>query len=392
MKMLDMYYMYPIALKEGNGIQLKDTNQKTYLDFYGGHGVISIGHSHPEFVKAIIQQVNQLAFYTNAFENPLQDELALLLGHQSGYDEYNLFLSNSGAEANENALKAASMVTGRGKVLSVKGAFHGRSAGAVGVTDNPKIRAAFGSQLVVDFISIDSLSELAEHLNSKEYAAFIIEGIQGVNGVWEATTEYWKLARKLCTQTGTLLVVDEIQSGYGRSGKFFAHQHHQILADIITIAKGMGNGFPVAGTIFSPQLVIGKGMLGTTFGGGHMACAAAISVLKTLKNEDLITKSEVQGGFLKSEISRLPLVKTVRGRGLMLGVEFEVSAKKVRQALLDEFGIITGFSDPEVLRILPPLTVSLAECEKLVNALNQLLTKELELLLESNNIQTVTIN
>ncbi|MFA6403888.1 MAG: aminotransferase class III-fold pyridoxal phosphate-dependent enzyme [Salinivirgaceae bacterium] len=378
MKMLDVYYMYPIALKTGKGIILKDTNDKEYLDFYGGHGVISIGHSHPEFVKAITQQVNQLAFYSNAFENPLQDELAQLLGNQSGYDDYRLFLSNSGAEANENALKAASMVTGRGKILAVKGAFHGRSTGAVGVTDNPKIRAAFGNQLAVDFISIESLPELTQHLNTKEYAAFIIEGIQGVNGVWEATTEYWKLARQLCTQTGTLLIVDEIQSGYGRSGKFFAHQHHHVLADIITIAKGMGNGFPVAGTLFSPTLNLAKGSLGTTFGGGQMACAAAISVLKTIESEDLITKSGVQGGYLKSEIARLPLVKTVRGRGLMLGVEFEVSAKKVRQVLLDEFGIITGFSDPEVLRILPPLNVSLADCEKLVTALKQILTKEMK--------------
>ncbi len=378
MKMLDVYCMYPITLKEGKGTILRDTNDKEYLDFYGGHGVISIGHSHPEFVKAINQQVNQLAFYSNAFENPLQDELAQLLGQLSGYDEYNLFLSNSGAEANENALKAASMVTGRHKILAVKGAFHGRSAGAVGVTDNPKIRAAFGSQLEVDFISIESLSELAQHLNTKEYAAFIIEGIQGVNGVWEATSEYWKLARQFCTETGTLLIIDEIQSGYGRSGKFFAHHHHQVFADIVTIAKGMGNGFPVSGTLFSPALNIGKGMLGTTFGGGQMACAAAISVLKTISTEDLITKSGVQGGYLKSEIARLPLVKTIRGRGLMLGIEFGVSAKKVRQALLDEHGIITGFSDPDVLRILPPLNVSLADCEKLVNALRQILTKEVE--------------
>ncbi|HAM99879.1 MAG TPA: aspartate aminotransferase family protein [Marinilabiliales bacterium] len=377
MKMLDVYYMYPIALKNGKGLELLDENNKKYLDFYGGHGVISIGHSHPDFVEAVTQQLNALAFYSNAFQNPLQNELAELLGHQSGYHGYHLFLSNSGAEANENALKAASMITGRKKILAVKGAFHGRSAGAVAVTDNVKIRAAFGSQLEVDFIPIDSLTGLYNQLITKEYAAFIIEGIQGVNGVWEADSEYWKLARLLCTQTGTVFIADEIQSGYGRTGEFFAHQHYGVVADIITTGKGMGNGFPVAGTLFHPSLKLGQGMLGTTFGGGQLACASAIAVLKVIENEQLLSHARQMGEFLLKKVNELPLVTAVRGRGLMIGINFSISGKRVRQLLLDDFGIITGFSDPDTLRILPPLTLTLEDCERLIEALRKTLTKEM---------------
>jgi acetylornithine aminotransferase len=373
MKMLEIYQQYPLALSSGKGCYVIDSQGKKYLDFYGGHGVISIGHSHPKFVQAIKNQLDKLAFYSNAFQNPLQDELAKLLGKVSTYSDYALFLSNSGAEANENALKIASFITGRSKILALKGAFHGRSAGAVAVTDNTKIIAPFGAQLPVDFIPINDLSLLQRFLETNSYAAFIIEGIQGVNGVYEASTDFWKLARNLCSQTGTLLIADEIQSGYGRSGNFFAHQYHQIQADMVTVAKGMGNGFPVAGTLIHQTLDLKKGMLGTTFGGGQLACAAAISVLETISDENLMQHAEIQGAWLKKEVEQLTGVKTVRGRGLMLGIEFNVSAKAVRQMLLDEYHIITGFSEPDVLRILPPLTISSDESRVFTASLGKVL-------------------
>ncbi|MGE4289649.1 MAG: aspartate aminotransferase family protein [Salinivirgaceae bacterium] len=371
MKMLDIYQQYSIELTSGKACYVNDSHGKQYLDFYGGHGVISIGHGHENFVQAIKNQLEKLAFYSNAFQNPLQDDLAKLLGEVSGYSDYALFLSNSGAEANENALKTASFITGRSKILALKGAFHGRSAGAVAVTDNTKIRASFGSQMEVDFIPMECLHLLQSYLETKTYAAFIIEGIQGVNGVFEASTDFWQLARKLCSQTGTLLIADEIQSGYGRSGDFFAHQYHHIQADIITVAKGMGNGFPVAGTLIHQAFELEKGMLGTTFGGGQLACAAAISVLKTIVDENLVQNASAQGRFLKKELEQLPGVKQVRGRGLMLGIEFNVSAKAVRQILLDDYHIITGFSQPDVLRILPPLGITFNECEQFLNSLDK---------------------
>jgi len=373
MNILDIYHQYPIALIKGKGLQLEDDQGNHFIDFYGGHGVISIGHGHPEFVGALTSQLNQLAFYSNAFVNPLQSQLAELLGELSGYRDYQLFLSNSGAEANENALKVASFVTKRQKVLAVKGAFHGRSAGAVAVTDNPSIRAAFGQNLEVDFVEIDNIQKMTEAIGKKQYAAFIIEGIQGVNGVWEASSEYWKMARLLCTQTGTVLIADEVQSGYGRSGKFFAHQFQNVFADIITVGKGMGNGFPVAGTLINPTLKLEKGKLGTTFGGGQLACAAAISVLQVMKKENLMQNASEQGTYLIQELQQTEGVKTVRGKGLMLGIEFVDSGKEIRDKLLKEQGIVTGFSSPDVVRILPPLMVSHQDAGRFLNALKSIL-------------------
>ncbi len=376
MKVYDIYQQYPIALVKASGMDLWDEKGNKYLDFYGGHGVISIGHSHPEFVKSLTHQLSQIAFYSNAFINPLQNELASLLGKLSGYNGYCLFMSNSGAEANENALKTASFYTQRNKVLAVKGAFHGRSAAAVAVTDNPGIQAPFGSQLDVDFVEFDNIDQLTQKLSTKQYAAFIIEGIQGVNGVFESPSGYWQAARELCTRTGTILIADEIQSGYARSGKFFAHQYHNISADIVTTAKGMGNGFPVGGTLIAPELQLAKGKLGTTFGGGQLACAAAISVLKVIETENLIINAAVQGGNLKNEIAKLDTVKEVRGRGLMLGIDFEpTSGKKIRDILLNEFGIITGFSSPEILRILPPLNVTPQAINIFLSSLKQAIEK-----------------
>lgn len=375
---IDIYQQYPIELTKGKGCVVHDSNGKEYIDFYGGHGVISIGHAHPEFVASISQQLNKLAFYSNAFKNSLQDELATLLGNISGYKDYQLFLSNSGAEANENALKVASFCTGRKKVLAIKGAFHGRSAGAVAVTDNKSIQPAFGSGIEVDFITLNDFSTLNSKLCSMEYAAFILEGIQGVNGIWEPDTSFLKAARLLCTQTDTVLIIDEVQSGYGRSGKFFAHQYHDVIADVVTVGKGMGNGFPVAATLINPSLKLEKGKLGTTFGGGHLACTAAISVLKTMDNENLCDRAFKLGNYIKETLETYPAIKTVRGRGLMLGIEFFVDAKEVRQRLINDFGFITGFSQPDILRILPPLSITEKEIDFFLKSLCLLLKKMIE--------------
>lgn len=375
MKILDIYAQYPIALVKGEGIILTDDQGKKYVDFYGGHGVISIGHSHPLFKKALTEQLDQLAFYSNAFKNPLQDELASLLGEASGYTDYNLFLSNSGAEANENAFKVASFITGRKKILAVKGAFHGRSAGAIAVTDNKKIQPPFGSEIEVDFIDITNEEKLKASLQTQQYAAFIIEGIQGVNGVREASESFWNATRLLCKHTNTLLIADEVQSGYARSGKFFAHQYHNVTADVVTVGKGMGNGFPVAGTLINPDLKLEKGMLGTTFGGGQLACAAAISVLKALKSENMQENALHQGEFFMSELLKMDGVKTVRGRGLMVGIEFNVDAKAIRQNLINTYGIVTGFSGTDILRILPPLNVDRATVKILLDAIKSSITE-----------------
>lgn len=372
MKPLDIYSQYPIELTEGVGSKVKDSQGKEYTDFYGGHGVISIGHTHPEFVSAINDQLGKLAFYSNAFKNSLQYELADLLGKASGYDDYDLFLSNSGAEANENALKVASFCTGRSKVLAIKGAFHGRSAGAVAITDNKNIQPSFGSEIQVDFIEFNDHENLTKLLSSKNYAAFIIEGIQGVNGIWEGDTSFWETARELCNNTGTVLIADEIQSGYGRTGKFFAHQYHNVKADVITTAKGMGNGFPVGGTLISPDLKLEKGKLGTTFGGGQLACAAAISVLKAIEEEGQVKNAQEIGDYILDELGKLKDIKALRGRGLMLGIEFDSDAKAVRQKLINEYGFITGFSNPDILRILPPLNVSKEDAAKFVAAVREI--------------------
>jgi acetylornithine/N-succinyldiaminopimelate aminotransferase len=373
MKPLDIYHQYPIELISGKYSVVSDSEGKEYIDFYGGHGVISIGHSHPNFVNAITDQLDKLAFYSNAFKNSLQFKLAELLGKASGYETYDLFLSNSGAEANENALKVASFCTGRSKILAIKGAFHGRSAGAVAITDNKGIQPNFGSEMQVDFIEMNDHENLDKLLSTKDYAAFIIEGIQGVNGIWEGNADFWFAARLLCTNTGTVLIADEVQSGYGRTGKFFAHQFNKVITDVITVGKGMGNGFPVAGTLISPYLKLEKGKLGTTFGGGQLACAAAISVLETINAENQIDNAAEIGEHLLSELDKLNGVKALRGRGLMLSIEFDADAKAIRQKLINDYGFITGFSNPDILRILPPLNVSKTDAEKFLKALKSIL-------------------
>ncbi len=375
MKPLDIYHQYPIALVEGQGRQVFDDKKNAYLDMYSGHGVISIGHGHPHFIQKLTDQLQKLAFYTNAFVNPLQDDLAQLLGEVSGYPSYHLFLSNSGAEANENALKIASFCTGRKKVLAVKGAFHGRSAGAVAVTDDPKIQAPFGNDLPVDFVALEDFAGLYEYLATKQYASFIIEGVQGVGGVYEASTEFWQKARQLCTQNGTVLIADEVQSGYGRSGKFFAHQFHNVIADIITTAKGMGNGFPIGGTLINPTLKLEKGKLGTTFGGGQLACAAAIAVLEVIKKENVMQNAYERGEQLLGALKQIQGIKALRGHGLLIGIEFKDGSKEIRNALLNDGHVITGFSSPDVIRILPPLTITQQEVEDFIERLKKVLKK-----------------
>jgi len=374
MNPLDVYFQYPITLIKGKNNILYDNENNKYIDFYGGHGVISIGHSHDKFTKAISEQLNELTFYSNAFKNDLQYKLADLLGELSGYSNHDLFLSNSGAEANENAIKVASFVTKRDKILALKKAFHGRSAGAVAITDNKNIQPPFGNNIKVDFIDINDVQALKKHLQTKEYAAIFIEGIQGVSGIWEANTEFWQTARELCTQTNTILVADEVQSGYGRSGKFFAHQYHNITADIVTTGKGMGNGFPVAGTIIDKKIKLEKGMLGTTFGGGHLACAAAISVLEVIKDEKLIENTKEIGNYIINKLENLDKINNIRGRGLMIGIEFNsISGKEVRQTLINKYGIITGFSGPETLRLLPPLNITQNDAGIFIDALTTIL-------------------
>lgn len=362
MKLFDVYPRFDIALTKGNGVWVTDQSGKKYLDLYGGHGVISLGHAHPIYVQAIQNQVAQLGFYSNSIQMPIQNQLAEKLASLSGYPNHTLFLCNSGAEANENALKLASFHTGKSKVLAVKNSFHGRTSAAVRVTDNPALSAQLNrDNFEVDFIEMNDALALENHLSKGDYCAFILEGIQGVGGLDIPSTLFLQRARTLCDQNNTLLVLDEIQSGFGRSGKFFAHQYAQVEADLITMAKGMGNGFPVAGVLITPKIEAKAGLLGTTFGGNHLACAATIAVLETLEEEALMENALGMEWVFKAAFSRLSQV-TVKGKGLMLGLEFSFPVKELRSKLVSEYQIFTGASsNPNLLRILPPLSISKEE-------------------------------
>lgn len=362
MKLFDVYPRFDIALTKGNGVWVTDQSGKKYLDLYGGHGVISLGHAHPIYVQAIQNQVAQLGFYSNSIQMPIQTQLAEKLASLSGYPKHELFLCNSGAEANENALKLASFHTGKAKVLAVKNSFHGRTSAAVRVTDNPALSAQLNrDNFEVDFIEMNDLLALEYHLSKGDYCAFILEGIQGVGGLDIPSTLFLQRARTLCDQNNTLLVLDEIQSGFGRSGKFFAHQYAQVEADLITMAKGMGNGFPVAGVLITPKIEAKAGLLGTTFGGNHLACAATIAVLETLEEEALMENALGMEWVFKAAFSKLSQV-TVKGKGLMLGLEFSFPVKELRFKLVSEYQIFTGASsNPNLLRILPPLSISKEE-------------------------------
>lgn len=364
MKLFDVYSLYDIEPVKGKGSHVFTADGTEYLDLYGGHAVISIGHAHPVYVKAIAEQVANLGFYSNSVQNSLQEQLAEKVGKLSGYDDYSLFLCNSGAEANENAFKLASFTTGRRKILAFGKAFHGRTAGAVAATDNPAIRAPFNETQNVDFVPLNDSDAVVEALSSGEYAGVIIEGIQGVSGIHEPTPEFLKLLAEECKKTGTLLILDEIQSGYGRSGKFFAHQYAGIRPDIITCAKGIANGFPCAAVLISPEIPAKKGMLGTTFGGNHLACAAAIAVLDVMEQEKLVENAAQVGEYLISELRKIPQVKEVRGKGLMIGLEVEgFTGSELRKKLLFNHHIFTGGAGQYTVRLLPALSLSKEEAD-----------------------------
>ena len=369
MKLFDVYNPYNINLVSGKGSKLSDDKGNEYLDFYGGHGVISIGHSHPHYLFRLKNQLHCLGFYSNAVKNDLQEKLACNLGKLSGYDDYNLFLCNSGAEANENALKIASFHTGKSKVIAIEGAFHGRSSGALSVTDNPKLSATYNTKHDVVFIEMNDINALENELQNGDVAAVIVEGIQGVNGVIEPSTDFLKNAEKACKANDALLILDEIQSGYGRTGEFFAHQHAGIKADIITTAKGMGNGFPIAGVLTSPVIEAWKGMLGTTFGGNHLACAAGTAVLESIEEEKLLHNASEIGAYLLSKLNENSKVKEVRGRGLMIGIDLD-KMSEIRSKLLMDHRIFTGSSGSETLRLLPPLSISKDEADQFISAFN----------------------
>lgn len=358
MELFNVYSLYPIEPVRGKGCFVYDGQGTEYLDLYGGHAVISIGHAQPDYVKAVSEQVGRLGFYSNSVENRLQVELAHRLGRVSGYDDYRLFLCNSGAEANENALKLASFHTGRRKVLAVERAFHGRTSGAVAVTDNPAIASPFNRTPNVEFTPLNDLAAARTKLATGEFAAVIVEGIQGVAGIHCPTDDFLRGLRQVATESGTQLILDEIQSGYGRTGRFFAHQQAGIRPDLITVAKGMGNGFPIGGVLIAPHFEARTGMLGTTFGGNHLACAAAIAVLEVIERDGLVENAATVGRYLIDELRRFDRLKEVRGRGLMIGIEIDGQGSELRRRLLFEKHVFTGGAGASVVRLLPALCLS----------------------------------
>jgi acetylornithine/N-succinyldiaminopimelate aminotransferase len=369
MNTFDVYKLWPIEPVRAKGCRVWDKDGVEYLDFYGGHAVISVGHSHPKYNGKLINQLEKLSFYSNSVINSLQQELAERLGRISGYEDYSLFLSNSGAEANENALKLASFHTGKSKVLAFKGAFHGRSSGAVAVTDIPKIMSPYNSFHKVEFIQLNDIEGVKRELSTGEYAAVIVEGIQGVAGIYSPEISFLKMLSQETKREGVVLILDEVQSGYGRTGKFFAHQHSGIKADIITTAKGMGNGFPIGGTIISPMFEAVQGMMGTTFGGNHLACAAAIAVLEIIEDEGLVESSALKGAYLKRGLKRVldshpdGVISEIRGEGLIIGVEMSANFIAVRDNLLYDQRVFTGGAKSNIIRLLPPLTVTMEEID-----------------------------
>ena len=364
MKLYDVYPLFDINIVKGQGCRVWDDKGDEYLDLYGGHAVISIGHAHPHYVEMIGKQVGQLGFYSNSVINTLQQDVADRLGELSGYDDYQFFLINSGAEANENALKLASFYNGRTRVLVQEKAFHGRTSLAVEATHNPKIIAPINANGHVTYLPMNDLPAWETELAKGDVCAVMIECIQGVGGIRLVTPEFMKGLRELCDQYNTVLICDEIQCGYGRSGKFFAHQHTGIRPDIITVAKGIGNGFPMGGVIISPKFEPVYGQLGTTFGGNHLACAAAIAVLDVMKQDGLVENAAKIGTFLMEELKKFPQIKEVRGQGLMIGMEFEEPIKEIRRKLLFEQKVFTGVSGTHVIRLLPPLCLSKAESDE----------------------------
>ena len=368
MNLFPVYSLFPVNIVKGQGQRVWDDKGQEYLDLYGGHAVISIGHAHPHYVEAVSRQVATLGFYSNSVINRLQEQFANQLGRMSGYDDYSLFLINSGAEANENALKLASFHTGRSRILSLKKAFHGRTSLAVEVTDNPRIIAPVNACGHVTYLPWGDLGAARAELAKGDVAALIIEGIQGVGGIQVPSDEYMQGIREACTANGTVLILDEIQSGYGRSGKFFAHQYNGIKPDLISVAKGIANGLPCGGLLISPMFQPVIGQLGTTFGGNHLACAAAMAVLDVMEQEHLVENAATVGSYLLEQLKQIPGPKEVRGRGLMIGMEFDQPIKEIRQRLLFEEHIFTGVSGTNVIRLLPPLCITKADADRFIES------------------------
>lgn len=377
MQLYPVYPLFDINIVKGEGCHVWDSEGQKYLDLYGGHAVISIGHCHPHYVEKLTQQLNTLGFYSNSVINRLQEQLAERLGKACGYDNYQLFLVNSGAEANENALKLASFHTGRKRILAASKAFHGRTSLAVEATDNPKIVAPVNANGHVQFLPLNDLEAFQSELAKGDVAAVIVECIQGVGGIRLATSEFMQGLRKACSENGTVLICDEIQCGYGRSGKFFAHQHTGVRPDLITCAKGIGNGFPMGAVLISPQFKAVFGQLGTTFGGNHLACTAALAVLDVIEEEHLVENAASVGSYLLAQLKTLaaetPSIVDVRGEGLMIGIEFSDSIKTLRTRLVKEQHVFTGAASTNILRLLPPLSLTKAEADDFLNRLKQVL-------------------
>lgn len=373
MNLFDVYPLFDVNIVKGKGCHVWDDKGQEYLDLYGGHAVISVGHCHPHYIEKLTQQLGRLGFYSNSVVNKLQVELAERLGKACGYEDYQLFLINSGAEANENALKLASFYNGRKRVLSLSKAFHGRTSLAVEATDNPKIIAPINANGHVTYLPLNDLDAFKAELAKGDVCAVIVECIQGVGGIRLATAEFMQGVRQACDETDTVLICDEIQCGYGRSGKFFAHQHLGVKPDLITVAKGIGNGFPMGAVLISPKFPPVYGQLGTTFGGNHLACAAALAVLDIMEKEHLVENAAKVGNFLMEGIKalHLPHVVDVRGRGLMIGVELDVPYKEIRNKLLFEEHCFTGCSGTNVLRLLPPLCLSEVEAADFLKRLER---------------------
>lgn len=373
---MDLYNVYPlfdINIVKGEGCRVWDDKGTEYLDLYGGHAVISIGHAHPHYVESIASQVQKLGFYSNSVINTLQTAVAEKLGRLSGYEDYSAFFVNSGAEANENALKLASFTNGRTRVISFKKSFHGRTSLAVEVTDNAKIIAPINSNNHTTYLPLNDIEAVRAELAKGDVAAVIIEGIQGIGGIVVPRPEFLQQLQEECTATGTILVLDEIQSGYGRSGKFFAHQWAGIRPDLITVAKGIANGFPMGALLISPKFTPIFGQLGTTFGGNHLACAAAQAVLDVIEDENLLENVNKVGEYLMTELKKIPAIKEVRGKGLMIGIEFEEPIKEIRTKLLFEEHVFTGVSGTNVIRLLPPLSLSMEQAQEFIARLHKVI-------------------
>ncbi|WP_158974504.1 aspartate aminotransferase family protein [Cellulophaga sp. L1A9] len=372
MKLFDVYPLYNVTPVRAKGSIVTDINGQDYWDFYGGHAVISIGHGHPHYVKRLEDQLHKIGFYSNAIQNPLQTELATKLGALSGCEDYNLFLCSSGAEANENALKMASFITGKSRVIAFNNGFHGRTSAAVAATDNQNINAPINKQQKVTFLPFNAIDEFKTEIEKGDVCAVILEAIQGVGGLDEPTTEFYQDIAKSCKEHGVILIADEVQSGFGRSGKFFGFQHHNIQPDIISIAKGMGNGFPVGGVLIHESIEAKYGMLGTTFGGNHLACAASLAVLEVIEKENLIENAAKIGEYFKKRAAEIPQVKKIKGRGLMLGLEFDFEVSELRKKLIYDQHIFTGgASNKKLLRILPALNISEKEIDIFFDALKK---------------------